>query len=62
MSKSGGLPPRSAPPDGCATIQAALRWRPRTLLEYLLVVALLGILVAVTLIIGVELHLVHRLT
>lgn len=41
-------------------LQAAL-WRPRTLLDYLLLVALLGILVAAILIVGVRLHLVHRL-
>ncbi|MBO0708035.1 MAG: hypothetical protein J2P43_07025 [Candidatus Dormibacteraeota bacterium] len=41
-------------------IQAALR-RPHTLLEYLLALALLGILVALALILGVQLHLVHRL-
>lgn len=41
-------------------IQAALR-RPHTLLEYLLALALLGILVAAALILGVQLHLLHRL-
>jgi hypothetical protein len=41
-------------------VQTALLWRPRTVLEYLLIVAVLGILLALVMILGVELHLVHR--
>ncbi len=41
-------------------VQTTLAWRPRTVLEYLLVVAVLGILLALVIILGVELHLAHR--
>jgi hypothetical protein len=43
-------------------LDQALQWRPATLLDYLLVVAVLGILIALALIVGLELHLLHRLT
>lgn len=39
-----------------------LCWRPATLLGYLVAVALVGILLAVALIVGVKFHLLHRLT
>jgi hypothetical protein len=41
-------------------VQTALLWRPRTVLEYLLLVAVFGILLALATILGVELHLAHR--
>jgi hypothetical protein len=52
---------RQGPSQTCwAVVQTALLWRPRTVLEYLLIVAVLGILLALVMILGVELHLVHR--
>ena len=41
-------------------IQTALLWRPRTVLEHLIVVAVLGILLALAMILAVTLHLLHR--
>lgn len=52
---------RAPPQTFWDVVQTALLWRPRTVLEYLLAVAVLGILLALVIILGVELHLAHRL-
>ena len=38
-----------------------LSWRPTTLLGYLFAVAVVGILLALALIVGVKFHILHRL-
>jgi hypothetical protein len=55
-------PHHAAPQDRLLELlETALRWRPGTALGYLMVVAAIGILLAIVFIIGVELHLLKRL-
>lgn len=55
------LSPHHPARDLWDAIQLTLQWRPHTVLEYLLAVAVFGILIAAVVILGVQLHLVHRL-
>jgi hypothetical protein len=60
VSKLRGGPPQSSVQTCWDVVQTALLWRPRTVLEYLILVAVFGILLALATILGVELHLAHR--
>ena len=42
-------------------IAALFLWRPKTVLGYLVVVAVAGIVLALALIVGVKFHLLHRI-